>query len=295
MKISDENKKILDILEVLLFDNNPIGLKVFPFLVFSKFHLKESDLKKLEVISVIKNLRLKNYLQKIPIDDFKNDATGEQEKFAQEYVKSLINLGFTPEKIVEDGEKMFEQHGLRMDDHDFDKAETVFQHKDIDKQIGDTFEEDILKQQFITTDRIIGDLYKLIEDLKNGRKWNDIKINYQDLIYNPKTTELFLLDEEPIKISKYSLSKNQHSKVLKALFENGKDKEHKFLDLMEQKVLPKKITSSDYYKICQEINKKKVAKATKNRIADFLLFSMDSVQINPKYSKKLHQLTLQIT
>mgnify|MGYP006879663536 CR=1 FL=1 len=64
---------------------------------------------------------------------------------------------------------------------------------------------------------------------------------------------------------------------------------------MKNGALPKRITSSDYYKICQDINKKKVAKATKNRITDFLLLSTTSVQINPKYSKKLHQLTLQIT
>jgi hypothetical protein len=291
----EDNKKIVDVLELLLFDNTPEGVEIAPFLFFQKSHVTDSNFTFFDIQSILKKLRLKKYLQEINMEEFKKTMVYELEDKAKDYVKQAEELGEDPLKTLSDAKAYLEKHGFRMEDFNPEETGNIFEHPDFDKNINDTFLENFSKSKTHEAYRITGDLFKLIQDLKNGRDFEDIRINYPDLTYNPRTTELFLLDENPIKISKYKLNKNQHSKVLKALFENGKDKEHKFLDLMEQKVLPKKITSSDYYKICQEINKKKVAKATKNRIADFLLFSMDSVQINPKYSKKLHQLTLQIT
>ena len=295
MKISKDNQLIIDVLELLLFDNSNIGVKALPYIVFNKEHVNQSNFTIFEIKSVLKKLQLKSYIKSYSTEDYLKDSNGDQQKLAESFFDQAIKLGATPESLVKEIKEKMETAGLRMEGHDFDKIETVFDHPDMKKNINDSFNENLFKSKIIDVYKIMGDLYKLIQDLKDNRDFKSIKANYPDLIYNSRTTELFLLDEDPIQISKYRLTKNQHSKVLKAIFKDGgKDKKHNFFDFMKDRVLPENITSENYYKICDEINRKKVFKATNKRVSDFLLISMDSVQINPKYSKKLHQLTLQI-
>jgi uncharacterized protein (UPF0262 family) len=291
--MSEENRKIIDILDLLLFDNSPGGIKLIPFIVLNKKLIDDSDFSVFEIQSVLRKLERKNYLKKWSIEDFKKDSTGEIQRVAEMQEKHFLDLDIPPREYVKSIEKKLKEVGIRMKNHDCEKHESIFEHKDMDKEIGETFEEEMLKNKIITVHRILGDLFKLLKDIKNGRDFDSIQSNYVDLYYKKNTSELFIQDEGPIKINKISTRKTQDDQLLSAIMKRGKEKTHYFLELMKEKVI-KGATSQDYFDICKSI-KKKIEKQTPSNISDFLIISRQYVKINPKYYKKLPQLTLEIT
>jgi hypothetical protein len=287
------NKKTIDVLELLLFDNSPAGIKLIPFIVVNKKLINDSDFSVFDIQSVLKKLELKNYLKKWSIEDFKKDSTGELQKIAEMHAEQTIALGATPEEYIQAAEKKLEGGGLRMEGHDYEKYGSVFEHVDINKNINETFEEDMLKSKIISVHRIKGDLFKLKKDLNEGRDFDSIDSNYEDLYYKKDTSELFIQDEGPVKIRKISTKRTQDDLLLEALMKRGKEKTHYFSELMQEQTI-KGATSQDYFDICKSIQEK-VKKDTPSNVSDFLIISQQYVKINPKYYKKLPQLTLEIT
>ena len=62
--------------------------------------------------------------------------------------------------------------------------------------------------------------------IKNERDFNSIQSNYSDLYYKKSTSELFIKDENPIKIKQISRAKTQDDIFMSALMKRGKGKTH---------------------------------------------------------------------
>jgi len=64
--------------------------------------------------------------------------------------------------------------GIRVSNTDFINDDSIFKHPDMNKELKGFFEEDMFKAKRLSVHHVLGDLFKLTEDLKNGRDWKDI-------------------------------------------------------------------------------------------------------------------------
>jgi hypothetical protein len=288
------DQTIILVLQLIKFRSHPLGFKIFPVFFLQKGHLEITDLNLLEIDWVLTQLKSKNYIQKINKNTFQKHLD-KLEEFALLFIKELKKiLKATDQEIEKVLKENLLSKGIRMKDGDTEKYQNFLEHPDMKKNLTDEFDEDFGKSKIIGRFAILGDLEKLEMDIANGRSFKDIEVNFVDLYYKHITKTLYILDEKPIVISRYKSTEIQHHKLIKEIFKQGKEKKYIFESFVKEGVMNKNITSDDYRVMCKEIQEK-IAKSTENRVIDFLVYSSHSVQINPKYVKKLPQVTLQIT